>query len=230
MLLPGIAVTAVMLAAMIVHMETVFALFSAKPVFSLYPHSTDTAIFFPHVIEGTSLIAERMAAYDGPFVEDGSNAAATGIAALVLHNGGTQPLSHIRVELRQKTRCLIFEAQTLLPGDTVMILEKERQLHEQSPYSSCRGDVTIDDSTWLETETVRVTVLKENELLVQNQSNRYLHNVCLEHKRWMEETGIYIGGITYVTWVGDLAPGQHKTVFADNFTQSTHRFVRITCS
>jgi hypothetical protein len=229
MVLPGIVVAAILLAAIILHTGTVFSQLRTEPVFSLYPKATQNAVFFPHAIEGTSLIAERLTAYEGPFVEDGSNDAVVGLAALVLRNRGTQPLAHVKVELQQRTRCLTFEAQTILPGDTVLILESERQVYDKNPYISCTGYTDMDDSIRLDANAVHITVLQENAIVVCNQSDQILRDIRVEHKRWLEENKVYFGGITYVTYVGDLAPGQFKIVTIDNVSENTIRIVRITC-
>lgn len=229
--LPGVVVAAAMLAGMIVHMESAFMYFRMEPVFSFYPQSESEqkTIFFPHLVHGTNLVVERMVAYDGLFLEDGSNDVVADIAALVLHNRGTQPLLHAKVELQQGERNLVFYAETLLPGDTVLVPEAGRQKYEQAPCKSCDGEVVVDESILLRSDTIQITTLDPNCLLITNKSEKTLEDIRLEYKYWQDEPGLYIGGVTCVSIVGDILPGDSKSVVLNQNEECESRVIRVTC-
>lgn len=230
MILPGIVLSATMLALMIVHMETLITRLCAKPVFSLYPQSQSGqgAIFFPYTIQGTNLVIESMVPYSGPFWEDGSGDNVIGIAALTLHNGGTRPLTSARIEIQQGTRFLVFQAQTILPGDTLLVLEANKQCYEQIPCTCCKGYVIPDETVATNDEDLQITLSQENLITVTNRTDRYLTDICVEYKHWRGEYGIYVGGSTFKIMMGDLAPGQSISTRVERFIESNSRIVRVT--
>ena len=229
MILPGVILSAIMLALMIVHMESAYSQLHMKPVFSLYPQTqlNQLTIFFPHAIRGTDLVAECITAYSGPFVEDGSYDDVVGIAALTLRNCGTQTLECARIVFRQGTRCLSFQAQTILPGETALVLEETRQGYEQFPYYNCTAELTMDDHISALPNELDLSILDEDYLLIQNQTDRNLTNVQIEYKRWSYEQDLYIGGVTWKVSVGELSIGQTVTAYIPQVGKY-NRIVRIT--
>ena len=218
-----------MLSMMIVHMETAFVWLHSEPVFSVYPQAQNgqVAIFFPHAIQGTSLVAERVVAYNGPYVEDGSNDNVTGIAALALCNRGTQPLAQVKIELQQGTRRLTFNVQTILPGDAVLVLEANRQLYEKTPYNKCKAQVIPDTCVTVPSDTLRISVAQHDCISLTNYSDRALTAVWLEYKCWSYEYESWLGGITWDVYVGEIAPGQTKEVYIEHFCDN-NCIVRVT--
>lgn len=229
--LPGIVIAAVMLGAMIIHMDVAFARLHSEPVCSFYPEKLPEqgALFFPCAIQETSLVAERLASYEGPYVEDGSNEEVTGVAALVLHNRGEKTVISAKVTLRQGEHAMTFLAQTIPPGDRVLVLETDRQLYSAARFYSCSAEAFEEEGILLAPEDLQVTVSRMNCITITNRTDRLLTDVCLEHKGWLDEPGICVGGITYVTRVGELSPGQTVSVFVDHFAEGYSRIVRITC-
>ena len=230
-LLPGIVVAAIMLGTMIVHMNAAYAWLHSQPACSFYPETRPEqgTVIFPCTIQGTTLVAERIAAYDGPFVEDGSNDEVTGIAALVLRNCGERTVTDALVTLQREALTMTFYAQTIPPGGTVLVLERNRQPYASVQFSRCSGQARIEEAITLAPNDMRITVSKMNCITVTNTSDRRMTNVRIEHKGWLEEPGICVGGIVYVTQLGDLAPGITISVYADHFVDGYSRIVRVTC-
>lgn len=146
-----------MLATMIVNMQAIFLLFKMKPAFDVHPQ-TNGIISFPHMIQGSNLVAERLTAYTGLFTEDGSNDEVFGIAALTLRNCGTEALTDVRVVLLQGKHCLQFRVQTILPGETVIVLEANRRNYEPMPCSSCKASVVKGNSICNSADPLRILI------------------------------------------------------------------------
>ena len=227
--MPGVVLSAAMLATMIVHMETAFARFRLHPVFSIYPQTQfdQGAIFFPHAILGTDLVVERIVAYSGPFVEDDTNDDVKEIAALALCNRGTQPLSCARIELKQGTRNLAFQVQTILPGEKILVLEENRMAFEIAPYDKCTAQIASDDSKVALSQDLVILQIAQDCALAQNQTVRTLRDVSIEYRYWSDEEELYIGGITQKEYIGELVPGQTAYVYIDRLGEDA-RIVRIT--
>ena len=174
-------------------------------------------------------MAERLASYDGPFVEDGSDDEVTGISALVLRNCGERTVTDALVTLQQEALTMTFQAQTIPPGGTVLVLERDRQPYTSTKFALCSGQATVEEAILLAATDLCITVSQMNWITVTNMSNRYMSNVRLEHKGWLDEPGICVGGIVYVTSIGDLAPGKTVSVYADHFADEYSRIIRVTC-
>src|SRR5699024_2656987 len=56
-------------------------------------------ISFPYAIADTGLVIQKIAAYDGVFLEDGTDEEITGVAAMVLENTGETAVEYTRISL-----------------------------------------------------------------------------------------------------------------------------------
>ena len=86
------------IAAVILYISAVNVQAERKPP-EVLPAPTQNSITLPTGVSGTTLIAQRLSAYDGPFLEDGSDWEVFGIAALLVYNGGSKELRSAKIEL-----------------------------------------------------------------------------------------------------------------------------------
>ena len=95
--------------------------------------------FYPHSVMGTDLLAVNTVRYDGPFGMDGSNEVVYGVAGLIVENQSGLPVSGGAVILETKEERLIFEISLLPPGESVLVLEKNRRPYCQETPIACYG-------------------------------------------------------------------------------------------
>lgn len=219
MLVLSILLSAAMLAVMFVNMH---AFFKGRHVAA---SAVGQPLSFPFTVEGTPLVAERLAAYDGPFVEDGSDDEVTGIAALVLRNTGTHTVTQAGIVLEQGRGQLEFYADTIPPGASVLVLEANRSSYEMSACTACYGMAqTLDFPTIL----LDIEPCGMGGLRVTNSTQTPLYGVQLLHKQWQEPPGVFVGGISYRTKIDVLLPGQSVTVLPEHYADGYSRIVLIT--
>lgn len=223
MLALSIVLSAVILAVMFVNMHAFFA-GQHVPV-SAPPETGFQPLHFPFAVEGTTLIVERLAVYDGPFVEDGTDDEVTGIAALVLRNAGISTVIKANIVVEQGTRQLVFRADTIPPGAAVLVLDINRSAYDAADCTNCFGTARMQ-----EFPMVRVNVQPHGMgcLLVTNSSPLPLYELCLIHKQWQAPPGIFVGGISYQTTIDVLLPGQTVTVWPDHYVSDYSRVVLVT--
>jgi len=167
------------------------------------PTFCDVAL--PTGVPGTALIAHRLSAYDGPFLEDSSDREEFGIAALLIYNGGSKMLLTARVELGYPDGVYIFSGTHIPPNSWVMLLEQKGSAYRKDPPVSCTGEqaVMFDEA--------ELPVLVEDTatgMQICNRGEAPLKDVIVYYKTWLESPGFYVGGITYRMEIHQLAPGE----------------------
>lgn len=186
------------------------------------------SIDFPYFVPGTTLVVERTVVYDGPFLEDGSNAEVFHITGIVLRNVGPTGIVQARIVMEQAGRRLEFEAETLSPGQAVLVIEKNKSEYIQKIYKSCYGEQVISDTIWWAKNAPKIEPVGMSTLAVTNTGKTCLENVWLYYKTYQSNPGIYIGGITYKVGIRKLEPGQILQINPPFFVNGYSRIARVT--
>lgn len=165
---------------------------------------TMQTVKLPVDVEQTKLTVLELRSYDGPFVEDGSCRQVSDVAALVLHNRGTELLETGAVKLRIGDELLVFSFTMLPPGGRVLVLEKTGKLFPRAGINGCWG--------WSVTGGLEERILVEEA----GRTSLALINICGEtverafvyYKDYDPGQQMYIGGVTHILQVRRLQPGQ----------------------
>lgn len=208
----------------------------AVPVF--YPAQTQeasysaealnqTAPVFPFTIEGTPLLVQGLAAYEGPSLEDGGNASLSNVAALILCNTGEKGIFYGKVSLRVGGRELCFEFTYLPPGARILIPEKDGKAYCAGTVSDCKCTRLVEGH--FDMAQGRLAVRQEglSGIRLQNLSGQDLHNVTLYYKLHLSGEDIYVGGITYRLAVSTIRAGQTLQLTPERFVWGYSAIVEI---
>ncbi len=184
----------------------------------------------PRPITGTTLIAERLAAYDGPFLEDGSGDEVTNIAALVVRNTGAYGVSSAHITLQWDSGAYLFFADMIPAGESVLLLELSRREYEQRSWTCCVGFQQQDLSDW--SAGSKITVKEEGigTLLITNEEAVPVENIKLFYKSYLSPPGIFVGGITYSAEIRRLEPGETTQISPEFFVNGFTKIIRIKCN
>lgn len=201
------------------------------PVFSASSERESTVpeemFTLPAVVDGTCLIAERIAVYDGPFLEDGSDKEVFNVTALVLRNASDQGVEKARVILKAGEHCLIFEASQIPAGEAVVVLEKNRTAYGITSFSSCTGWALAGTGDWTFPDLLTVEDVDLGTICVTNLSDAPLENIRLYYKTCLSEAGVNVGGITYELVVERVEAGQSVLLEPYHYASGYSRIVRI---
>ena len=183
-------------------------------------------ISLPCAIAGTPLIAEQIVSYDGPFMEDGSEREVMNVAALRLHNAGCDGIEDAQIIIERGNKQLVFEVDTLPPGATVLVLEKNAAVYTSDACTACYGNAALWQNKW-NTEGLEIKEADMGTLEITNIAEDVLENICIYYKSCLTEADLYIGGKTYCLRVSGIKPGRTLLLFPAHYANGYSRIVRI---
>lgn len=173
---------------------------------------TDDQPGFPFALEYTSLVAQKLIAYEGTYLEDGSEEAVTNVAALILENTGTIGIEYAQIILVQNGRELSFDATYIPPKSKIMLLEEFKQPYSDADVTACRCRTVIPGVFDRAQRTVSIQETGMCTLEVTNLTDETLSGIRIFYKHHEGANDLYVGGITYSTVIPALEPGETRSV------------------
>ncbi len=167
---------------------------------------------FPYQLEYTSLVAHKLIAYEGVYLEDGSEETVTDVTALILENTGTIGIEYTQIILVQSGRELSFDATYIPPKSKIMLLEENRQPYSDAPVTACRCRTVIPGVFDRAQRSVSIRETGLGTLEVRNVTEQALDGIRIFYKHHEGESDLYVGGITYSTVIPELQPGETRSV------------------
>lgn len=184
-------------------------------------------IVLPVNVPGTVLTAQKLSAYEGPFLEDGTDREVVNVAALHIYNGSSKVILKAHIELQWEDGIYVFEGDHIPPKSTVVVLEQNAAAFRRGNFRACRG--------WQETQQnqgvqslISVTDMAMGTVVVTNMTDSTFRDVCIYYKSWLSPPDIYIGGITYMVQVPILLPGQTKYLYPSHYASGYSKVVSVT--
>ena len=193
---------------------------ATTPLVPLDPTEATTGIVLTPTDEvelGSELYITDIGQYTGIYMEDGKDDFVTGIMMVVLNNRSQQDLQLARIALTYEGFTANFEVTNLPAGQSVVLLEKNRQACPDQTHSSA----TVSNLAFfqapmgLRQDRVKLTE-GEGTITVENLTDAPMTEIYIYYKN--SASDILYGGITYRTRLTDgLEPGQSKTLMAAHF-------------
>lgn len=170
---------------------------------------------------------QKIAAYDGVFLEDGTDEEITGVAAMVLENTGETAVEYTRISLNAGGETWSFEATAIPAGQTVVVQEADRAAYRDAVLTGCTADVAELEAMEMSEDQVRVTDNGDNSLTVTNLTQEPIVCVRVFYKYYMEDLDVYVGGIAYTAKVTDLQPGEEVQIIPSHYAAGSSRIVMV---
>lgn len=181
----------------------------------------------PYEIPDTGLVIAKVAAYDGIFLEDGSNEEITGVAAMVLTNTADTAVEFARITLTAGTETWEFRASAIPAGATVVLQEANRTSFRETAYTDCRADVATLPELEMSSDQVEVTENGGNSLTVTNLTGANISTVRVFYKYYLEDMDAYVGGIAYTAKVENLEAGASVQITPSHYAFGSSRVVMV---
>lgn len=184
-------------------------------------------ITFPCQVPGYGLVIEKMAPYSGMFVEDGSNVNVENVAMLLVYNNGDFPVEYTQISVQYGEQSLLFDISALPVGERLVVQEKNGiAIPEEIPVTATAMVVQRADMAMSENQ-IKVTDNGNNTLTIQNLTDKVIPTVRVFYKYYMQEQGVFVGGIAFTLRITRLNAGAKITVRPSHYTSSTSRVVMV---
>lgn len=178
--------------------------------------NTNSSVF-PFAIPNTQLEVLNVGAYDGLFLEDGSDDEISGVAALVLRNCGKAAVEYVSISMTCGNTSLEFEGSDIPSGAMIVLQDKNRTAFSGGAISNCSATVAELDKLEMSENVVQITENSNNSLTIKNITNKSLPCVRVFYKFYSGDEGSLVGGITYVAKVTDLQPDEAQTILPSHY-------------
>jgi len=171
---------------------------------------------------------EQINAYDGIYVEDGSNAQIEGVAMILLHNRGKKDIDLATVTLTYGEFTREFVVSSLPKGMSVVVQEKNKKAMGSGKLTDCSATV-IESSKDMQISPYEISVTEngDNSLTIKNLTQKDLPSVRIFYKYFMTEEQLLVGGITFTVNVTDLKAGQSITVKPAHYLVGASQIVMV---
>lgn len=177
---------------------------------ALVQNNESCCLTLPVHIDQSGIVLESLQKYDGPYFEDRTNDYVQGIASAVFINAGNKCLESAFIEVCLEGGSYVFEVTMLPPGMRVLVLERDKSVYLHGSVISC----TISDR-YTETivdEPLFIENLQDGSCRLKNLSFFDISELSVFHKRWSEEMGMYLGGISYKTLIVNFQSGDELAI------------------
>ena len=192
------------------------------------PNTGDAVVTFPCRIPEYGLVIEKMAPYNGMYVEDGSNADTQNVAMLLVYNDGEFPVEYTQICIAYGQEQLVFDISALPVGERLVAQEKTGKPVPQGTASAATATVVQRGQMDMSKNQVRVTDNGDNTLTITNLTDQTIPTVRVFYKYYMEQEGIFVGGIAFTVRITRLGGGASVTIQPSHYTSSTSRVVMVT--
>lgn len=186
-----------------------------------------TVLTLPYAIPGTTLTVQRVAPYDGIYMEDGSDGDVSGVAMMLLKNVGSQAVEYAEVIMQYDDKTLTFVVSALPAGSQVVVQAKNRASCASGDLTACTASVATRAQLGMASDKVSVVDNGNNSITVTNLTDASIATVRIFYKYYMKEEGTYVGGITYTSKISDLPAGASVTVSPTHFTSDSAKVVMV---
>ena len=184
-------------------------------------------ITFPYSIPNAPLEIQSVVSYDGLYLEDGSDTEITGVSAILLKNTGKQCVEYATVQMTGAQNTQTFTASGLGPGETVLVQEAGKTEALSQEYDAITAEVALTDRFERSEDLLEVTETEDGSLNVYNRTEEELPCVRIFYKFYQSENETYLGGITYVSKLEHLAPGESTKIRPSHYQAGQSQVIMV---
>ncbi len=189
------------------------------------PNTDPSDPALPYLLADYGLVIEKLAPYQGMYVEDGSNAQDVNAAMLMVYNDSSYPVEYTQLSVQCGKEVLTFDISAMPAGARVVVQEKngkplpEGQLESIDAIAVQRAELEMSE------DKIRVTDNGNNTLTIENLTDELIPTVRVFYKYYMEQENIFVGGIAFTVRITRLGAGASVTIQPSHFTSQTSRVV-----
>lgn len=182
----------------------------------------------PSYLSDRNLSLDALGGYSGNYLEDGTDDLVNNVAAIVVTNHSNQMLQVADITFRvNDTETAEFRITDLPAGMTVLALEQNRRPYsKEDDYSYGQTATGYMDMPTLSEDTFTIVTDTAGKLTLKNKVDRTFDKVYVYYK-YVQQGGVYLGGITYRVPFENLKAGGEITETANHFDPANSRVVDL---
>lgn len=184
-------------------------------------------VALPYDIPGASIQLIAIGPYDGLYLEDGSDAAISNLAMLMLQNTGAEALEYGNVRMEYEDTVLEFQVSAIPAGGVVMVQEATGKSCAAGDLLSCTAEIATRPQLEKAEDMVAVADNGDGSLTVANLTEKDIATVRIFYKYYMEEENTYIGGITYTAKISDLKANESVVVSPSHYESGASAIMMV---
>ena len=190
--------------------------------------TTVPALQLPYTIPGTGLIVEQIKAFDGIYVEDGSNAEIKGVSMIMLRNFGKYDIDLATITMTYGQYTREFVVSSLPKGATIVVQEKNKMPMPAGNLTACTASVIENpEGMQLTYHDIKITENGDNSITIENLSSKDLPSVRIFYKYFMTDQQLLVGGITFTVNITDLQAGETMTIKPSHYLKGASEIVMV---
>ena len=167
-------------------------------------------------VDDADITIQRINAYSGIFIEDGSDKEVKNVAAIEVKNTSNKPLEFAQIQLYNGSKKLVFDVSTLPANSSAIVMEKNKASFNSSKGVTYGGTTAGYVNSLEKASSIKCKKVKNNGIEVTNTSSKNIPCVRVFYK-YKSSEGYYVGGITYTAKVEGLKAGASQTIYPSHF-------------
>ena len=180
---------------------------------------------------GSGVKITGLISYTGAFMEDRTDEVVTDVLAIKVTNTGEEYIQTMDITLQAGDSQAQFSLSTLFPGETMVVLEKNRMAYSTAPdFSEAQTSAValFDAHPGMCEDKLEIQCL-DGVINVTNISGEDITgDILIYYKNYV--SGMYYGGITYRLRIeGGLKAGEIRQGSAAHFNSRNSTVVFVTC-
>ena len=191
------------------------------------PDTGESVVNFPCRVPGYDLVVEKLAPYNGMYVEDGSNRQVTDVAMLLVRNEGNYPVEYAEIAMQYGQQQLVFRISALPAGGSAVVQERSQQKAPEEKPSGCKALVVQRAQMGMAEQQVSVTENGDGTLTVRNLTDQVIPTVRIFYKYYMKSEDIFVGGIAFTVRITRLGGNSETTIQPSHYTSDSSRIVMV---
>ncbi len=179
---------------------------------------------------GDGLNIRRYGKYIGLYMEDGSDEFVENVMMIEVENTSEYAIQYAKITVTGPAGDASFVLTTLLPGQTIVVLEANRKAYsEQDVYTEAGLDnlALFNEEISLYEDKIQIQPLEGGFNITNISGEDITGQISIFFKDAAGD--MLYGGITYVVRLDGLASGEVRQIMSENFTGDNSRvmFVQI---
>lgn len=177
-----------------------------------------------------AIVISDIGAYSGPYLEDGSDEQVTDVMSITVTNNGAEPIQYAKLVLEGSVGEAVFELTTLMPGESVMVLEANRRTYsETDAFTEARTEnvACFQHEVQRYEDQLQIQPLDGGFNITNISDEDITGDIYIYYKHKSGE--LYLGGITYRGRIeGGMKAGEIRQIMSTHFSAEGSEVMFIT--